>query len=193
MSRSTRFVIYLLFLLVIVSLALNGFILWQLYQVRQQARQAAREFGPAVQESLAGLIADLDELEDTPVEIEVAIDQEIPIQTEIAFNEELEVPIQTIVPISQTIETVIMLEVVGGVEVPIDIAVPVNVEVPIDTTVSIPIERTVPISTTIPVKLDVPIQIDLARTEGLAGYIGRLREGLISLDKFLDRALAQVD
>lgn len=192
MSKSARFFITLLFILVLLSLALNGFIIWQLLLVRQQAQQSAREVGTIIQESLARTISDLENIENASLEFSVTVDQDFPIDTAVDFNETIEVPIQMTVPISQTIETVIFLELVGGVEVPVDIAVPVNVEVPIDNTVVIPIERTIPISATVPLSAEIPIEIDIGESE-LTGQVVRLRQDLRELSDFIERLLGEVE
>ena len=191
MSKSAKFIIFILFILVLASLALNGLIIWQLLMVQQRIQNVAAEAGPTIQESLDEIIIDLEKLEGAALEFDIAVDQDFPVDTEIAFSDTVEVPIQMTVPISQTIETTVFLELVGGVELPVDIAVPVNVEVPIDNTVVIPIERTIPISVTVPLKEDFLIEIDVAESD-LALQIARLREGLISLNAFIDQALAEV-
>ncbi len=192
MTKSAKFFVTFLFILVILSLALNGFIIWQLLMARQQAQQAARDFGGIVQESLNRTISDLEGLESSSVEFTVAVDQDFPIDTAVDFNETIEVPIQMTVPISQTIETVIFLEVVGGVEVPVEIAVPVNVEVPIDNTVAIPLERTIPISAVVPLRAEVPIEIDVGESD-LAGQVVRLRQDLQALSDVVERLLGAVE
>jgi len=191
-SKSEKALGIILFVLVLISLALNGFVIWQLRNAQRRVQAAVREFGPVVEESLSQLISDLEDFEKTPLEFDIDVQQDIPIQTEIAFDETIAVPIQLTVPISQTIETTVVLSLVGGVELPIDIAVPVNVEIPIDNTITVPIERIVPISTTIPLDVKVPIQIDLTETE-LSAYINRLRQSLVLLNNFVEEALTRLE
>ncbi len=192
MPKSAKVSIFVLFVLVVLSLTLNGLIIWQLLMARQQVQRSAREIGTIIQESLDRTIADLENVEDTSIEFNVAVNQDFPIDTEIAFEETIEVPIQMTVPISQTIDTVIFIELVGGVEVPVDIAVPVNVEIPIDNTIRVPFARSIPISTTIPLSTEVPINIDVGESQ-VAGQIVRLRQDLTSLSDLVERLLADLE
>ncbi|MDX1520204.1 MAG: hypothetical protein R3264_01080 [Anaerolineae bacterium] len=182
MSNTAKTIITVLFILVLLSIGLNVFILMQL----REARQAARQTIPELQAALSQTAADLEALEQSNLELSIDIVQEFPIETEIPFNETIEVPIQLTVPISQVIETTVVLNIVGGIELPVDIAVPVDVEVPINNTVVIPIDRTIPISTVIPLDVTVPVAIDVGETE-LAGFVTKLREGIVSLNEMLDR------
>lgn len=193
MSRTAKIVVGLIFILVVISLGLNLFLIAQLRQVQSQASTAAKEFGPQIQGALDEIIADLADFENSSIEVAVDVEQEFPIEVEIPFNEEIEVPIQMTVPISQVIETTITLDLLGtGAGIPIDIAVPIDLEIPIENTVVVPINRTIPISTTVPLDLSVPVAINLGETE-LGPAIVRLREGLISFSDFLDQLLAKVE
>ena len=185
MTRSAKTMITVLFVLVLLSLGLNGLLLWQWWSFQQRVEQTFQEVQPALHKAILQAIVDLEAFEQTSLEFEVEIDQEFPIETEILVNDSLEFPIQTVVPIQQEIETTVMLDPFqSGLEIPTDITVPVDIEVPLDLNVPIEINKALPISTIIPVNLTVPLSIDIRETE-LGPYIQRLRQGLISLDQAL--------
>jgi hypothetical protein len=190
-SKTTKFLFVILFILVFTSLGLNIFLMWQLQQARQQALAVAQEVGPAVQETLTQTIADLETLQTSTVEFEVNIDEEFPVAAEIPLDETIDVPIQLAVPIKQNINTTIIIDVLGQ-GVPVNVTVPIDVDVPIDTMVSVPIKRTVDISTTVPLKLDVPIALDIGDTE-LAGYPEQVSQALASFDAQLNRILTKLE
>lgn len=185
MTRSAKIMIIVLFILVLLSLGLNGVLLWQWWSFQREVNQIIQKVQPALHEAISQAVDDLETFEQTPLEFDVKIDQEFPVETEILVNDSLEVPIQTTVPIQQDIETTVMLDPFqSGLEIPTDITVPVDIEIPLDLNVPVVINETVPISTVIPVNLTVPLSIDVKETE-LGSYLQRLRQGLISLDQAL--------
>lgn len=182
----------ILFILVLVSLSLNLYLIWQLQRLEQQAKNAARAWGPVVQETLAQTITDLQTFQEATIEFNVAVNEDFPVEADIPFNETIEIPVQLSVPIKQEINTTILLDPLGtGQGFPVDVTVPVDIEIPIDTSIPVSIDRTIPISTTVPLNLDVPIALNLGDTE-LAGYIGRLQESLTSLEGIVEQALLEV-
>ncbi len=185
MSTGTKIAIVILFILVLLSLSLNGLLMWQWWSFQRQAKMTLREFQPVIHEALSQVIAELETFEESPLEFEIQIQQEFPIQVDIPFNETVEVPIQTTIPIKQEIQTTVIIDPLQtGLEIPTDVTVPVDLEVPIDLNIPVSIDRTIPISTTIPLDLTVPLTIDIGETE-LVPYIEKLRSGLISLDQTL--------
>lgn len=185
MSRSAKIVIVILFILVLLSLGLNGLLMWQWWSFRQQVKATMQEFQPVIHEALGQAIAELETFEQSSLEFEIQIQQDFPVQVEIPFNETVEVPIQTTIPIKQEIQTTVVIDPLQtGLEIPTDVTVPVDLEVPIDLNIPVSIERTIPISTTIPLDLNVPLSIDVGQTD-LAPYIERLRSALISFDQTL--------
>ncbi|MBN1220311.1 MAG: hypothetical protein JXM69_15385 [Anaerolineae bacterium] len=192
MSKTAKTFFVILFILVLVSLGLNGFLLWKLNQTEQQARTIARTVGPKVQEALKQTLTDLETFEDSTIEFNVAVDEEFPVQVDIPFKEKIDIPVQLTVPINQQIDTTILLDPLGtGQGFPVDVTVPVDIEIPIDTSIPVAIDRTIPISTSIPLHLNVPITVEIGDTE-LAGYIGRLREGLAAFDPLLEQLLTEL-
>jgi hypothetical protein len=191
-SKTAKVILVILFILICVSLGLNGFLLWKLYTFEQQARTTARKVGPALQESLAQAIADLEALQASTIEFDVQVNEEFPVQAEIPIKETLEVPIQLEIPISQEIKTTVLLDPLQtGAGIPVDVTVPVDMEVPIDVSIPVSIDRTIPISTTVPLDLDVPISIAINDTE-LAGYIERLRSSLVDFEELFAQVLSEV-
>ncbi len=184
MSQGTKIALISLFILVLVSLVLNGILLWQWWTFRQQTQQTIQQLRPLLQTSLAQASADLESFAQSTIEFELPVQQEFPVQVEIPFRESLEVPIQTTVPISQEIRTTITVTPLPGVNIPTEVTVPVNLDIPIDLTIPVAIDRTIPISTSVPLDIRVPIAIKVSET-GLAVYLERLRAGLDSLEQAL--------
>jgi hypothetical protein len=187
-ARGTRFVIVLLFLLVLLSLALNGYLVWQWLTFRAQAQalaDRAEGLRRSALEAIAQLREELEGIDDATFEYRVQIDEDLPIDAVVPFHERFEVPIQATVPISQEFATTLDLQIPQlGVNLPVEVAVPVQLEVPIDLTVPVEIDREVPIRTTVPISLEVPVVIDLADV-GLARYVELLDRGLADLEEAL--------
>jgi hypothetical protein len=185
MSKRARFSMGLLFVLVLLSLTLNGLLLWQWWTFQQQTVQTIQKFTPIINDSLSQAITDMQEFEQSTVEFNIQVSQNIPIETEIPFNETLDIPINTTIPIEQQIATTVMIDPLQtGLEIPIDINVPLTMEVPVNMNIPITINRTIPISTSIPFDLTVPISIKISETE-LAPYLQRLRTALESMAQTL--------
>ncbi len=193
MTKTSKALFVILFILVLVSLGLNIFLLWQLQQAQQQARGVVQEIGPMVQDALDQTVADLETFQESTIAFDVAVNEEFPVQVDIPFNENIDIPIQLTVPIQQEINTTILIDPLNtGKGIPVDVTVPIDMDIPIDTTIPVSIERTIPISTSVPLDLNVPIAIELGDTE-LAGYIGRLRDTLASFESTLEQVLAELD
>jgi hypothetical protein len=189
----------LLFLLVLVSLALNAYLIrqWLIFRERAEAleEQAAGLIDKALRyEQLAFDLRDaalveipryrqeLQGLQGMTFEYLVQIDENFPVDAVVPFQERLEVPIQTTVPISHAVETAFDLEIRQfGLSIPVEVTVPIQLEVPIDLSVPVEIDRDIAIQTTVPISLEVPIAIDLADT------------GLLEYVELLDQALAQLE
>jgi hypothetical protein len=183
MSKGTKTAIIFLFILVLLSLGLNGWLLWQWWSFQQQAQEVIADVESIAQEAVSQAITDLESFENSTLEFDIQVQQEFPIQVEIPFNQTMEVPIQTTIPISQEIQTTILLDPFqAGLNIPTDITVPVDLEVPIDLNIPVSVDRTIPISTTIPLDLNVPLAIKISETE-LAPYLEKLRTGLVSLEE----------
>ena len=195
MSRGTKVAIAVLTVLVLLSLALNGVLIWQWLNFRAQALvladQALAMAGQAEAlrqgaiDAIAGYRRELRGVTEFEFEYNVQIDQTLPIDAVVPFHERLEVPIQTTIPIDQEIQTTVNLQIPQfGLDIPVDVAVPIQVDVPIDLKVPVEIDRDVPIQTTVPISLEVPISIDLADA-GLLHYVDLVDQGLADLERML--------
>lgn len=185
MSKGSKIAVTVLFILVLLSLGLNGLLIWQWWTFQQQAQKTIQNYESMISAGLSQARDDLESFEQSTLEFEIQIQQEFPVQVEIPFQETLEVPIQTTIPISQEIQTTIMIDPFQtGFTIPTDVSVPVNLEVPIDMNIPVSIDRTIPISTAVPLDLNVPIVIEVSETE-LAPYLERLRTGLASFEEAL--------
>ena len=188
-----KIIIIILFTLVFISLGLNGYLIAQWVQTRQQVIQTVQQFSPVARDALTRADTELEAFQNSTLEFVVKIDQELPIDVEIPINKRVEVPINVTVPISKEIQTTVMMDPFqAGLEIPVDINVPVNVEVPIDVVLPVEIDETIPISTTVPVKLDVPIAVDINDTD-LVPYIEQLRQGISALGDSLNQMISGLE
>lgn len=157
MKRPTIIALVLLGVLTLLSLVLNGVVIFQLVRLRCVAH---------------GVVADtrtlVTDMADDTFSTTVEIDQEIPISTDLPFNEVMTVPIDTVVPISTT------------VVVPVDLgfttynlAVPIETIIPVDMDVTVPFSGTVDIVTAVPIDVDVPVEVAIADTP-LVDYLEEL-------------------
>jgi hypothetical protein len=146
---------YLLLIAVIVSLALNVYIINVLIEARRQVAGAATTAAGAVGELQGAAI-------DYPVEIREAI----PISLTIAYKDVIVVPISYTLPINTSVS--VPLRTPLGT---FPINVPVVTTIPINLTPTVPLNLAVPVSLTVPIAIDVPIHVELGDTplgEGLA-------------------------
>ena len=148
-SRKLPFHYYLLWLVALLSLGLNAFIIYELLQVRQQA-------GAALSQAAQSIGA----VRDSSINYTVPIDEEVPIALDVPVKFTVTVPIKQDLPINTTVDIPIDIPLLGKRT----ITVPINTTVPIDLTVNLPIDKTVPIDAKIPVKFDVPINLKLSTT-----------------------------
>lgn len=179
LSNGTKTFLSFLLILVIASLALNAFLLWQWMGFLQQAQVA----GQQAQVMLAKTVADLGEFENSAIQFSVPIDETIPVKMMVKYKRNIEVPIKLTIPIDQNINTEIPLE-INGITIPIKVSVPVKMNVPIDTKQNVPLDLEIPIDTEVPIIMDIPVNFKLSET-GMSVYITQLREMLDTLNKNL--------
>jgi hypothetical protein len=183
MRKSYVVTLVLLAVLTVLSLALNGVILFGLVRARQIALDAQQIALNTVGDTRAIVVGVSDDTFSYTLEVE----QEIPIATSIPFNEEVTVPLRTTIPIS----TVVSIPINAGLLGTFDVDLPVHTLIPVDLELSVPISQTVNIATTVPLDVDVPIVIPLAETplvdymEKLDVGLGHLEESLIQLEERL--------
>ena len=169
MKKGHAFLLILLTLLTLLSLALNGVIIYGLLQ--------AREIALATVADARTIVTGIG---DETFSYTFEVDEEIPVAASVPFREEITVPVQTTVPISTTVVVPINLGITKyNLELPIRTLVPINLDF------TVPVSKTVHVATTVPLDLKVPIEIPLADTpivgylEGLDADLGKLEEKLV--------------
>jgi hypothetical protein len=191
----------LLWVIVLVSLALNMYLLAGFNSFQRNVQQEAKR----ISETLDGL-----EIEN--YEVPVVVDETFSVSLTVPFSDTFEVPIKTTVPVSTSIavdETIsvpfsdvvsldrdvqVFLSVLGQsipvnipiradipidlqTDVPIKLQVPVEAEIPIDLLIEVPVHTEVPIEADIPVQMDFPVTVPLEEM-GLNALLAQLQEGL---------------
>jgi hypothetical protein len=191
LSRGAKFAIAVLFVLVLFSLALNGYLIWQWLSFQSQVLAAAEqleELRLVALGTVGEFRQELQAIDNMTFDYDVQIDDSLPVNAVVPIRERLDVPVKATVPISETIETTFDIDISAfGLRVPVEVAVPVQLEVPIDLSIPIEIDREVPVQTTVPISLEVPITIDLAEI-GLRRYIELLDQSLADLEQALRTA-----
>ena len=191
MSRGAKIVIFSLFLLVVLSLALNAYSIGQLLIFREQAlalQQRIQDLQYVALETVSRTIQELEAFDEVTIEYTVQIDEQMPVEAIVPFRENMRVPVQVTIPINEEINTTAVFQISQlGLSIPVDITIPLRFDVPIDITVPVDIDRQVPISTTVPIQLEVPIVLDLGETP-LPRYVELLEQGLKDLEQALSGA-----
>ncbi len=183
MSNSTKAFFSFLLVLVIASLALNVFLLWQWLSFLQQAQEVGREAQLAISQA----VADLGDFEQAAIQFTVPVQNNIPVKMEIPYKKTLEIPVKLNVPIKQQVKAQVPIE-INGVKVPIEVVVPIDMNVPIDHKQAVTIDLVIPIDTTVPLDMEVPVDIKISDTE-LGPYVERLRSMLNSMNEALSNRL----
>ncbi len=169
LSNTVKTFLSFMFVLVIASLALNGFLLWQWLGFLQRAQV----FGQQAQVAVGQTVANLSDFENTSIQFSVPVKNEIPVKTTVKFQKTIKVPIKLTIPIDQQVKTQIPLK-INDITIPIEVNVPVKMNIPIDTTQEVNLDLDIPIETTVPIDMNIPVNIPLKDT-GLAPYIQQLR------------------
>jgi hypothetical protein len=157
MKRPTIIALILLGVLTLLSLTLNGIVIFQLLRLRCVAHGVVTDTRTLVTN-----------LTDDTFSTTVEIDQEIPISTDLPFNEVMTVPVNTVVPISTTVVVPVDLGITTY-----NLAVPINTVFPVDIEVTVPFSETVDVTTAVPIDVDVPVEIAIADTP-LVDYLEEL-------------------
>lgn len=138
----------ILTVLVLFSLGLNFFILWQLYRAKVLVDQGVEQAMQTVQS-----------LTTQTFEVPVHVEQDFPINVTVPFRYQDSIPINTEIPID--VEISVPFNIMGqtiNLRFPVQTTVPVNLDVPVD------IQMNVPISTVIPLELDLVAAVPLSQT-----------------------------
>jgi hypothetical protein len=140
---------WLLWVVAILSLGLNLWMINMFLNVRRQAGDGAA--------TAARVVSNLRE---SVITYTVNIEQALPVSLTVPFSTTINVPLSTTLPIDT--DVTIPLDTPFGL---IPINIPIRTTVPINFSTKFPVNVVVPISTTVPVKLDVPIQLELGKTD----------------------------
>jgi hypothetical protein len=159
----------LLTVLVLVSLALNGVVIYSLVQVRDITLGTVGD----ARQVIAGV-------DDDVITHVIEVEQEIPVSVTVPIDQDVLVPIQTTIPIS----TVVTVPVKPPLLPEFSLPIPIQAVIPVDLEVVVPISETVPIDTVIPLDVEVPVEIPLADTP-VVGYLDQLDEALSRLEERL--------
>ena len=166
MKKGYLIALIALAVLTLLSLALNGVVIFGLLQ--------AREIALVI---IADARAVVSSIGDETFSYTFEVKQEIPIAASIPFNEEITVPVQATIPISTTVVVPIDLGITTY-----NLEVPIRTLIPVDLEFSVPVSKTVDIATTVPLDVDVPIEIPIADTP-LVGYLEELDMALARLEE----------
>jgi hypothetical protein len=164
MNKMHSFALFILTVLVVLSLALNGLTIAALLWMRDIAL-----------EEVTDARALLNGIRNTTFSHTIEVSKDIPVKTSVPFEEEVLVPVDTTIPLNTTVIVPIDAGPLGtyNIDVPIRAAIPISLEV------AVPIEETIEIDTTVPLELSVPIEISVSETS--------LNEQLDRRERALDR------
>ena len=199
---------YLLWLLVLVSLGLNVFLLVTLNSIRSQARDQVQAAGERIRAVEVGEFELPIHISETlPISFTVPfsdtfivpISATIPVSASVPFSETIDVPINTNIPINATIS--VPLPAIGNIPIPIPIvtnipvnlnvqvpisrSIPVQLDIPVDLTIEVPVESEVPVQTEVPVELDFPVNLPLDDM-GFQELLQQVQDALDSLMRLLE-------
>ena len=155
---------YLLWLVAIVSLGLNVYVINMLTQAKKQVAQAASSAATAV-----------GQLRGTAIDYSVPISQTLPVSFTVDYRHTFSVPISVTLPIDT--QVTVSLDTPFG-SFPIN--VPVKTTVPINLNPQVPLSLSVPVSVSVPISFTVPIHLALSDTtltsslDGAADYLNNL-------------------
>lgn len=174
MNKNYTLALALLTLLTVLSLAVNGVVIFGLLKMQRLALQA-----------IADTRALVNDIGDEAFTYTIEVDQEIPIAANVPFHEELSIPINTTIPVNTTVVVPVDLGVTTY-----NIDVPISTVLPVDLDVTVPISESVDVVTTVPLRMDVPIEIPLSETP-LEGYLEDLDAALADIETKLERPFSQ--
>jgi hypothetical protein len=176
MKKGYLIALIVLTALTLLSLMLNGAVIYVLLQGQQIALNTVSDARAVVTS-----------INDAAISYTVEVDQEIPVAASVPFYETVSVPINTVLPVDTTVIVPINLGVTSY-----DLEVPISTIIPVDLEVTVPISKTIDVFTTVPLDLDVPIEIPLADTP-LVGYVEELDAALARLEARLKRPFDRKD
>ena len=153
--------VLILYLLVTISLLLNGGLIWLLLRVQDRVFDSFDQFTTMAEKIEAEVLS-----------VPIHVDETFPVSVSVPFEYSDTFPVNTTVPISTTL--VVPFEIMGStinIDVPVDMSVPINLDVPVS------LVKTFDISTTVPVKFDMVVEIRMNDTP-IPVYLTDLKEML---------------
>lgn len=144
MKPYARIWLVVLTILVLASLALNGYFFFILSNVRQGTLDV-----------IVNTRNNLAMLSSEPIVIPITIDQEIPFDTSVPISQTLVLPLDIAYPLSTVINTYVDVPLLGRQ----DIALPIETIIPIQYTLETPIQVNVPISFTYRLQTEIPVEV----------------------------------
>ncbi len=182
MNKIYTIVLVVLAVLTLISLTLNGVIIFGLLRAHEIALDVRQTALNTVDDARA-IVASVG---DDTFAYTLEVEQEIPISASVPFDEVVVIPVNTVIPIDTSITVPIDLGITTY-----DLDVPIQAVVPVDLEFAVPISQTVDIATTVLLDVDVPIEIPLDETllvdyaEELDAGLGRLQVDLEQLEEKL--------
>jgi hypothetical protein len=140
-----------LWVVALISLALNGFFLYEQWTLLNLLRAQAPVVESAAEQVRVWRM--------TTIEYAFEIDQTVPVVTNVVISQTLSVPISTTLPVNTQVQ--IPINVAGFSQV---LRVPVNATIPVQLETQVPLNLTVPVRADVPVRTSVPIRIAVADT-----------------------------
>ena len=205
----------LLWLIALISLGLNLFLVVTLYNFQKEAQQSVSEV-----QTISDILKTVETVEIESFDVPIVIDETLPISLTVPFSDTFQIPISATIPVSTSVaineniavpindvvslnrDVRIFISVLGQsipvdlpiradiplnmqTNVPVNLTVPVETEIPIDLLIEVPVNTEVPIDAEIPVLLDFPVTIPLEET-GFGVLLTQVQDGLILLVEMLD-------
>ena len=170
----------LLLMLVLLSMALNGFLLWEWLSFQREVSGAREAAGAALDRA----VDDLGAFRTSTIAFQAPIDEQLPVRARIPLRRTLRLPVSTAIPIDEEFDTTIMVEGPFGLTIPLDVTIPVELTIPVDLVIPVEVDETLEIATTIPVNLEVPVTVEVSATE-LGTFLGRVESNLRALEEAL--------
>ncbi len=176
MKKGYLIALIVLTMLTLLSLMLNGAVIYGLLQAQQIALNVVSDARAIV-----------NDIGDVTISYTVEVDQEIPVAASVPFYEEVVVPVNTVLPVDTTVVIPIDLGLTSY-----DLEVPISTIIPVDLEIAVPISKTIDIVTTVPLDLDVPIEIPISDTP-LVDYLEELDAALAQVEARLKRPFDRKD
>ncbi len=136
----------ILTLLVMVSLLLNGILIFGLLKARDVALNALT----TARNTLAVM-------GNEPITTSVHVNHAIPLNTVVPIDQTIHVPLDITYPLSTVVTTYIEVPVLGRQ----DISIPIETSIPIEYDLTVPVAVEVPISMTYVLEAEVPISFEI--------------------------------